>query len=505
MREESSLLTRHTVDNEDKVFVRYDATLRVAQPWKESRQELDRQQLFQCRVFVGFLAICAVAVMSASGRGILQENNMAMMGSHESSTLDELTSDGSFRHKDGTSDEDTTFAPADEMTLQRVSMNEFGARCLDGSEVTYYFREGFGTGSNKWMIFLEGGGWCVTLKECYEWAVLGTSVGSSLYQDNKTSQLRGIHSVDEGVNPTFFNWNHVYVNYCDGGSYSGYRSEPVTEFGEEVFFHGKYIVPSVLTDLTSTRDLVNATDLVFGGESSGALGAMLNANSVVTFMKRGIGSKASVRIISDAGWFVQMPDHAGENYNSDWFSGVAVTHNVTGHLNTQCLERHAEDSWRCMLPNYNYPYISAPLFIIQSSLDIYQLEYFYFHDEDEGIACVKDPMRNCTQDLFASTEDFRKKLLKNLELPLKTPTTGMFVDACWAHVQTKSNSHFNNPKVQSTAMVDVISAWYNLPDSSSGRIKIVDNTDWPHANQICDDDLDWESWLNRSGNSAVSP
>ena len=34
------------------------------------------------------------------------------------------------------------------------------AKCLDGSYPAFYIRKGFGTGSDKFVLYLEGGGWC---------------------------------------------------------------------------------------------------------------------------------------------------------------------------------------------------------------------------------------------------------------------------------------------------------------------------------------------------------
>ena len=48
--------------------------------------------------------------------------------------------------------------------------------------------------------------------------VLGTS---TLWSE--TSEVGGIFSDNETVNGDFYNWNVVYLMYCDGASFSGYR------------------------------------------------------------------------------------------------------------------------------------------------------------------------------------------------------------------------------------------------------------------------------------------
>ena len=92
--------------------------------------------------------------------------------------------------------------------------------CLDGSPPGYYIARGSGSGVNKWILHQEGGGWCFTTGDCLNRSK--TALGSSTYW-NSTIQLGGIFSDEESVNGQFYNWNVVYLGYCDGGSFSGYR------------------------------------------------------------------------------------------------------------------------------------------------------------------------------------------------------------------------------------------------------------------------------------------
>ena len=41
---------------------------------------------------------------------------------------------------------------------------------------------------------------------------------------------------DPDRNPTFWNWNIVYVKYCDGGFFSGDVLEPIIYEGKSPFF-----------------------------------------------------------------------------------------------------------------------------------------------------------------------------------------------------------------------------------------------------------------------------
>lgn len=92
--------------------------------------------------------------------------------------------------------------------------------CLDGSPPGYFIGKGSGSGANKWILHQEGGGWCHTTENCLDRSK--TDLGSS---NNWKSSifLGGIFSDEETVNGEFYNWNVVYLGYCDGGSFAGYR------------------------------------------------------------------------------------------------------------------------------------------------------------------------------------------------------------------------------------------------------------------------------------------
>ena len=95
-----------------------------------------------------------------------------------------------------------------------------GAVCLDGSPPGYYIGNGSGSGVNKWIVHQGGGRWCNTTDDCFSRSK--TALGSSTLWPRSLS-LNGIFSDEESVNGEFYNWNVVYLGYCDGGSFSGYR------------------------------------------------------------------------------------------------------------------------------------------------------------------------------------------------------------------------------------------------------------------------------------------
>ena len=47
--------------------------------------------------------------------------------------------------------------------LKKQQLAATGAACLDGSAPGFYWEAGTGADANKWVVFLNGGGWCYTL------------------------------------------------------------------------------------------------------------------------------------------------------------------------------------------------------------------------------------------------------------------------------------------------------------------------------------------------------
>ena len=73
--------------------------------------------------------------------------------------------------------------------------------------------------TDKWIVHLMGGGWCYDEAECVYRS--GTLLGSSKGWPPVLNFAGGIVSTNMTVNPKFYNWNFVYLIYCDGASFAG--------------------------------------------------------------------------------------------------------------------------------------------------------------------------------------------------------------------------------------------------------------------------------------------
>ena len=103
--------------------------------------------------------------------------------------------------------------------MEMVKLTGKDEVCLDGSPAVFYFRKGTGSGSHKYFILYEGGGWCESEADCAGRARthLGSSTGYAEKLDTRIqSHGRGVptagyFSTLESANPMMHNWNFVLM------------------------------------------------------------------------------------------------------------------------------------------------------------------------------------------------------------------------------------------------------------------------------------------------------
>jgi len=79
-----------------------------------------------------------------------------------------------------------------------------------------------------------------------------------------------------------YNWNVVYLHYCDGNSFSGSNSTSTSYiFKDETYelhWRGKHILEGAIEDLLDNKGLNNATDIVISGSSAGGLATYMHCD-----------------------------------------------------------------------------------------------------------------------------------------------------------------------------------------------------------------------------------
>jgi len=291
-------------------------------------------------------------------------------------------------------------------------VDSLGARCLDGTPGIYYHEPGTGSGKNKWYIHHMGGGWCVNVDDCHNRAL--TNLGSSKFWGNtaNVAGMGGYFSADPKINPMMYNWNKVFMVYCDGSSFAGYNNSYTNYKGLNIYFRGRGILEATITDLNSHRGLREATDVVVSGCSAGGLATYLHLDYWATKLDRG----AKVVGLPDSGFFLAYqgpPNFLGYmTWGYHYF-------NVSMGLNSDCVAAYASkpaESYKCYFAQYTSPFIRTPIFILQSRYDAWQVPNIL---GTSNVAAVNQFGANLTADVT-----------NNL---LTLPRAGAWLDSCYHH------------------------------------------------------------------------
>lgn len=93
------------------------------------------------------------------------------------------------------------------------------------------FSKGYGSGRNKIIAHLSGGYWCMgrdrdeVLSECVQ-RTTGRYGGTDWYPEFN-SQPEWFYFSKCKNNELFYNWNRIYLLYCDGSGHQGYTKDLV--------------------------------------------------------------------------------------------------------------------------------------------------------------------------------------------------------------------------------------------------------------------------------------
>jgi len=156
------------------------------------------------------------------------------------------------------------------------------AVCNNGEPASWYLQAGSGSGADKWIVFLKGGGGCHSVEEC-----------NTRWEDQthlmrprnlgRDPDSEGLMSPSQAHNPDFHNWNKVHMAYCSSDQWTG--DSGANDRNGGYHFRGSRIVDAVFEDLqtpknTGRRDIDDASEIIFWGGSAGANGMKQHVDSV---------------------------------------------------------------------------------------------------------------------------------------------------------------------------------------------------------------------------------
>lgn len=327
-----------------------------------------------------------------------------------------------------------------------------GAVCLDGTLPGYHLHRGYGSGANSWLIQLEGGGWCNTIRNCLYRKK--TRRGSSNYMEKQLA-FTGILSNNAQENPDFFNWNRVKLRYCDGASFAGDSQDKAAQLQ----FRGQRIWSAAMEELMS-KGMRYANQALLSGCSAGGLSVILHCDEFRNLFHR----NTKVKCLSDAGLFLDAVDVAGGRTLRNFFHGVVNLQGVKYNLPRSCTNHL--DPTSCFFPENLINNINTPLFILNTAYDVWQVQaslapssadpHGYWH------YCRLNNAQ-CSASQIQFMQGFRNHMLSSVERFSYSRQNGLFINSCFAHCQTERQDTWfsdNGPLIGKKGIALAVGDWY---------------------------------------------
>ncbi|RYR52291.1 hypothetical protein Ahy_A06g027221 isoform E [Arachis hypogaea] len=294
-----------------------------------------------------------------------------------------------------------------------------GAVCLDGTSPAYHFHPGSGSGANSWLIHLEGGGWCNTIRNCVFRKT--TRRGSFKFME-KTLPFTGILSNKPEENPDFFNWNRVKIRYCDGASFAGDSQNEANQLQ----FRGQKIWLAAIEELMS-KGMQKANQALLSGCSAGGLASIIHC------------------------------DEFGSMFPKS-------TKEVQKNLPKSCLNQL--DPTSCFFPQNLIQHVQTPLFLLNAAYDAWQVqESLAPHSADPSGSwndCKANHAR-CNSSQIQFFQDFRNQLLNDVKDFSKSSPTGLFINSCFAHCQSERQDTWfadDSPLINDMPVAIAVGDWF---------------------------------------------
>ncbi|KAM7478563.1 hypothetical protein LguiA_026776 [Lonicera macranthoides] len=327
-----------------------------------------------------------------------------------------------------------------------------GAVCLDGSLPAYHLHRGYGSGANSWLIQLEGGGWCNSIRSCVYRKK--TRRGSSYYME-KQIPFSGILSNRAEENPDFFNWNRVKVRYCDGASFAGDSENKAAQLQ----FRGQRIWWAAVEDLKA-KGMRYAKQALLSGCSAGGLASILHCDEFRGIMPR----STKVKCLSDAGLFLDSVDVAGGHTLRNMFSGVVSLQGLQKNLPRTCTNHL--DATSCFFPQNLIANIRTPMFLLNAAYDSWQVQASLAPPSADPhgywLECKLNHAR-CSALQIQFLQGFRNHMLNVMKGFSMNQKNGLFVNSCFAHCQSERQDTWfadDSPLIGNKGIALAVGDWY---------------------------------------------
>jgi len=300
--------------------------------------------------------------------------------------------------------------------LEMFTVNDVDeyAVCNDGSPGAYYYAPS-PSGSNQWLIYLEGGMWCWDQQSCQS-RMQSTPFEMSSTGWKSTQIVGGVFN-SQSDNP-FLTYNKVYLGYCSSDAWMGDVAASSATWGYA--FRGQRIIEATIADLQARHGMAAGAEVIFGGCSAGARGALVNLDYISSMVPTG----STVRGLLDSGLWVDVePIDSSQVSLQEQTQMVASFISPGARIPTECAMEYVGEEWKCLFGVYRLPFISTPYLINAAQFDSFAMIY----DENGNVPA--------TQGQVALADQFQQAIVQALQIAIQN-NMAVFSSTCLVHCLT---------------------------------------------------------------------
>lgn len=213
--------------------------------------------------------------------------------------------------------------------------------------------------------------------------------------------------------------------------------------------------------LMATLGLADASFFTLTGSSAGGVTTILHADAVAAALSN-IAPRCRIVAKPTCGYFI-----ASNATFNEQLASVYTMQNASASLSTACQTALAPDSWRCFIPSYAVPFVTTPMFFMQSRFDKWQLG-----NGELNVPCIRSQPfappyhpSTCTPQEDSEISGYGFTFMSYFSQVMATPGSknGAFLDACIYHGSTNSSIDGVYGQEAFEGWVEGKRQWYVMP------------------------------------------
>jgi hypothetical protein len=247
--------------------------------------------------------------------------------------------------------------------------------------------------------------------------------------------------------------NIVYAPYCSSDAWSGNRdNNNPTGF----HFRGHKIVDAIFNEAIQAHGMGSSanTQVIYGGCSAGARGALFNLDRIGTFLQQTLpsGHLAAYGGLLDSAFWIDMPPlNSSEVPFGTQVQDLYVLANSTSTVSPTCAAMYpGADEWKCLMGEYAVRAIASDYLLFAFQYDLFQLT------QDEGVPVPKTPQQLAYAETFRNATRFYAGA--DTILPARAGTAAL-LPACFKHCSTEDPS-FTTLATDGVTFQDATVSWF---------------------------------------------